>query len=501
MHVVLAGELSVEKTNCVIQVSLIIVGIAATSMSSSQPPEVDWERTFSGDSTDIAYSVQHTADGGYIYAGQTQSFGALGMDALVVKTDSLGYVDWYHLYGGTGTDKAYTIMQTVSGSYIIVGFTTSSGAGGSDMYLAKLDSQGDTLWTRTYGGVDVDRAHTALLTDDGGYILGGFTRASGGVDGIYLVKTDGQGDTLWTRVYVGCHDVNIWNIQRTNDGGYVMAGDVELNGSSQYDYFLAKTNETGDTLWTRSFGGWDNDFGSSVQQSLDGGYIVAGWTLSFGAGSGDIYVVKTDSLGDTLWTRTYGGIYAESATDIQNTRDGGYVIAGNSTSFGTFYSDLYLVKIDANGDTIWTLVYGGDDIECVYSLDQTIDGGYIIAGYTGNWGSLSDCWLVKTGPDTSSTHAPAIQWVSHPKDFVLHPAYPNPFNSSTVITYSVTQPDRVVLAVYDILGQRVAVLFNGMTQPGTYAISWHALNSSSGAYFARLQSSNAACTIKMVLSK
>ena len=210
-------------------------------------------------------------------------------------------------------------------------------------------------------------------------------------------------DTLWTRTYGGSARDVAWSVQQTADGGYIVAGGTVSFGAGDYDFYLVKTNSLGDPLWTRTYGGSSSDNAYSVQQTADGGYIVAGNTYSFGAGTPNLpnmYLVKTNSQGDTLWTRTYGGISYDAACSVQRTTDGGYMVAGRTYSFGAGSADFYLVKTNSQGDTLWTRTYGRSSADVAYSVQQTADGGYIVAGST--WysdPSYADFYVVKTGPD------------------------------------------------------------------------------------------------------
>ncbi len=254
-----------------------------------------------------------------------------------------------------------------------------------DVYLIKTDAGGDTLWTRTYGGSDADGGYSVQQTSDGGYIIAGATYSFGAGDyDVYLIKTDASGDTLWERTYGGTdYDIG-FSVQQTSDGGYIIAGATSPFSAGTQDVYLIKTDASGDTLWTRTYGGPGDDMGVSVQQTSDGGYIIAGTTNSFGAGEGDVYLIKTDASGDTLWTRTYGGTAYDAAFSVQQTSDGGYIITGQTFSFGAgfFQDDVYLIKTDASGDTLWTKTYGGKSSDSGSSVQQTSDGGYIIAGMT-----------------------------------------------------------------------------------------------------------------------
>jgi hypothetical protein len=202
------------------------------------------------------------------------------------------------------------------------------------------------------------------------------------------------GDTLWTRAYGGSGSQYGRSIQQTSDGGYIIAGRTKY-GEDSYDVFLLKTDFSGDALWTRTYGGSDWDEAYSVQQTSDGGYIVAGLTESFGAGLSDVYLLKIDSSGDTLWTRTYGGSDYEVGYSVQQTSDGGYIIAGLTESFGAGLSDVYLVRTDSSGDTLWTCAYGGSERDRAYSVQQTRDGAYVMAGVTYSFGGgSSDVYLI-----------------------------------------------------------------------------------------------------------
>jgi hypothetical protein len=431
---------------------LITLGFTIFRLIFAQPPAIEWSGTYGGDSNDLANSVCGTTDGGYIFVGYTKSFNADSNDVYVVKSDSLGNIQWHRLYGGDDYDEALSVQQTSDGGYIIAGATCSFGVGLSDMYLVKINSQGDTLCTRTYGRTYSDGARDVRQTRDGGYILAGSsTPVLGALIEMFLVKTDSMGDTLWTHTYGGSDNLSAYSVQQTFDGGYIVAGCNPLYGGI-HDIHLFKTDSLGHTLWARTYGGVGEDDVRSLQQTADGGYILVGWTESFGAGMDDVYVIKTDSLGETSWTCTFGGSDYDWASDVQQTADEGYIISCNTSSYGTGESDLYLIRIDSAGDTLWTLVYGGPNYDMVTSVDLTNDGGYIVAGYIWDWDMFSDCWLVKIGPDTAVSGAPSIQWVSHPKDFMLHPAYPNPFNPVTTISYEVPVRGIVRVDVYNVLG-------------------------------------------------
>ena len=247
-------------------------------------------------------------------------------------------------------------------------------------------------WTKTYGGAGDEYCFSARQTQDGGYIAAGRSASYGNSVQVYLIKTNASGDTLWTRTYGGAVDEYGRSVQQTSDGGYIVAGWTLSFGNGQQAY-LIKTNASGDTVWTRTYGGAGDDGGGSVQQTSDGGYVVAGWTGSFGYGD-QVYLIKTNASGDTLWTRSYGGAGEDLALSVQQTSDGGYIVAGYTTSFGDS-SQVYLIKTNASGDTLWTRSYGGAGKDQSRSVQQTSDGGYIVAGYTTSFGDSSQVYLIK----------------------------------------------------------------------------------------------------------
>ncbi len=363
------------------------LGLAATAQAQTR-----WWRTYGGTDIEHGRSVQQTADGGYIIAGTTVSFGP-GGDVYLIKTDAQGDTLWTRTYGGTDYDYGYSVQQTSDSGYIIAGYTHSFGAVGDDVYLIKTNASGDTLWTRTYGGTSYDWGFSVQQTSDDGYIVAGRTSEDGDV---YLIKTNAYGYALWTWAYGGTGCDYGWSVQQTSDRGYIVAGLTLSFGAGQSDVYLIKTNAYGDTLWTRTYGGTSSDYGWSVQQTSDGGYVITGYTLSSGAGDYDVYLIKTNAAGDALWTRTYGGPGDDYGYSVQQTSDGGYVVAGCTRSFGAGTKDVYLIKTNASGDALWTRTYGGTDFDYGLSVQQTSDGGYIVAGITASFGRDYDVYLIKT---------------------------------------------------------------------------------------------------------
>jgi hypothetical protein len=406
-----------------------------------------WERNYGGADDDRGHSVQQTTDGGYIVAGGTFSFGN-GFQVYLIKTNASGNPLWTGTYGGEAYDLGRSVQQTQDGGYIVAGETNSFG-NSDQVYLVKTNASGDTLWTRTYGGGNWDDGYFVQQTQDGGYIITGFTNSFGaGLTDVYLIKTNASGDTLWTKTYGGTDEDRGDCVQQTSDGGYVIAGRTYSFGNALQVY-LIKTNANGDTLWTKTYGGGNEDVGFSVQQTQDGGYVVAGVTDSYGNGL-QVYLIKTNASGIPLWTRTYGGRTTDYdyGYSVQQTSDTGYIVAGYTTSFGNG-EQVYLIKTNASGDTLWTRTYGGTSDDEGRSVQQTSDGGYVVAGFYDYYGSNPQAYLIKTDANGSSGVAEARDAEFGMRNAELR-ITPNPFSSFATLPGHEAEK----FNLYDISGKR-----------------------------------------------
>lgn len=417
-----------------------------------------WERYYGGDTDDWGYSAHQTTEGGYIITGVYDlDYYFDNGRAYLIKTDSSGDTLWTRTYGGSYWTCGFDVQQTSDGGYIIVGtidLIGSSPYGIFDIYMVKTDAFGDTLWTRTYGGSSSDTPKSVLQTPDDGYIITGSTHSygEGGAD-VYIIRTDAFGDTLWTRTYGGSFNDNGLSIIHTIDGGYMVAGIIQTLGGSNREVYLIKTDADGDSLWTRTYGGDFEDRAYSVRQLTDGGYVVCGWTQLFDSTAFDIWLIKTDSLGDTIWTRTYGGDEEDLGYSVLQTPDDGFIIAGSSESFYTS-SDVYLIKTNAYGDTLWTRTYGGG--YTAHSIAPTSDGGFIVCGYSNPYDYHNhEVYLIKTD-SLGYTAIEENDDATRPEVFEIS-AYPNPFNSAVRII----APENAEVEVFDIEGRKIGGLPGG----------------------------------------
>jgi hypothetical protein len=596
--------MSIKFNLKVISIGVLLIAFLFPPLSLAQ---ITFERTYGGYAGDYGLDVQQTIDEGFIITGSTQSFFPGPYDLYFIRTNPSGDTLWTRTYGTTsGGDYGRSVQQTQDGGFIIAGLRDSFGIGPWDVFLVKTNDLGDTLWTKTYGGSSDEEGHSIQQTTDGGYIIVGYTGSFGaGSNDVYLIKTDSTGDSLWTRTYGGIYNDVGLSVQQTSDGGYILGGYTGSFGVGSVDAYLIKTNSVGDTLWTRNFGGTGWEQGWSVQQTLDGGYILGGYTGSFGAGGRDVWILKTDYLGDTLWTRTYGGANNDDGFSVQQTSDGGYIISGVTRSFGAGLPDAWLLRTNSWGDTLWTRTYGGTGDDRGYSLDQTYDGGFIITGVTGSFGAgAPDVYLIKTCPDgtvrrckkSCLTFDDLDETISNAEinnegvrnslqakanngrrqydrgnikalgnvlcallhevngqdgkhidptsaqdlreciisiaenlriplpcqseksvTHVLYPNFPNPVFSKTKIGYEVKNFDqssvlslgskqKVVLKIYDLLGREVRSLVDEEQESGYYSVEWNGEDSKgrdvpSGIYFYRLQTREFTSTRKMILLK
>ena len=367
------------------------------------------EWTFGGTSSDAGNSVQQTTDGGYIITGTTKSFGNGQYDVYLIKTDGNGDSLWTKTFGGTDDDRGYSVQQTTDGGYIITGHTESFGNGSSDVYLIKTDGSGTEQWSQTFGGTADDYGYSVQQSTDGGYIITGHTESFGN-DDVYLIKTDGSGIEQWSQTFGGTSGDYGYSVQQSTDGGYIITGTTKSFGNGQYDVYLIKTDGSGTEQWNKTFGGTADDYGYSVQQTTDGGYIITGYTYSIVSANDDVYLIKTDGSGIEQWSQTFGGTSGDYGYSVQQSTDGGYIITGRTSSFGNGSSDVYLIKTDGSGTEQWTKTFGGTSGDYGNSVQQTTDGGYIITGYTNSFGNGSyNVYLIKTdgsGNVTSTFNIP-----------------------------------------------------------------------------------------------
>lgn len=427
---------------------------------------IEWQKSLGGTTDDIASSVQQTSDGGYIIAGETYSSDGdvtgyhLNGDYWIVKLDSSGNLQWQKTLGGTEYDVANSVKQTSDGGYIVAGETSSSDGdvignhGNSDAWIVKLDTSGNIQWQKTLGGSSYDRANAIQQTSDEGYIIAGAAASTDGditvnhgIEDFWIVKLDASGILQWQKSLTGNLADSAESIQQTSDGGYIVAGGSNSINSEFpvtfgiSNYCVAKLNANGSTVWQKYFGGSNNDYAYSTQQTSDGGYIVAGAAVS---SNGNV-------------TGSHGS------------------------------SEYWIIKLDASGDQQWQKALGGSSFEEAYAIQQTADGGYILAGsaastdgdITGNHGN-ADAWIVKLSSGQLSTAEHNL--INNPE------LYPNPAKDFVNLDHL---PQGSIVEIFDLSGK---VIFNKKDNTGNIRINTSSFTN--GVYIIKVQNKG-----KIILSE
>jgi hypothetical protein len=460
---------------------------------AQEPGNILWQNNYGGVEYDEANAVVKTETGDYIIAGYTQSYG-LGRwgNAYFIKVDVNGDSVWTRNYGWDGIDVFASLTQSSDGMFVGAGLTDTP-ENFENIYLVKIDTDGNLQWEKNYGGELKDVALSVINTDDGGMILTGVTRSfSNGEEDLFIFRTDVDGDSLWFKTYGGSGNDGGYNINKTSDGGFILAGLYNWS-----DLWLVKTDSVGDTLWTKTLGGPLYDEGISVIETDDKGFIICGSTSSFGAGELDAYLIKTDSLGNLEWQNTFGGAgYDEGRKVIK--RDDGYFVLGNTDSGTPGEFNYFVIWTDLNGDSLLTKTYGDAGEDRCFDVIDVDDKYFLIAGADFNAQTLSNAslLLIESGNNPSG-----VEEDGQPEDFFLSNAYPNPFNPVTTIRFHINKSSDVSLKIYDVLGNEVAKLIDEYKSAGDYEVLFNAEGLASGTYFYKLESGSFKETKKIILLK
>lgn len=376
---------------------LLMSVLGSLLLLTPQTANAGWTRTYGGDSLEVGFSLQQTLNGGFIVVGRTESFGAGSSDVWLLKINLTGDTSWTRVYGGEKWDAAYHVEQTLDSGYVIVARTSSFGAGGEEIWLLKTNKNGDTLWTRTYGGEGNERAWYVNQTEDKGYMIFGETTSFGaGETDLWVVKTDSTGDTLWTRTYGAENEDRFRNANKDN-WGYTILGYLSGFQDTYDGICLIRIFDDGNIEWVNnspSYWGWDANY---VGMTSDAGHIITGSAYT-SSEAPDLWLFKSDFWGDYEWSITYEGGGWDEGRCVQVTDDWQhYIVTGVKGYGGNNEGDLWLLKFDDWGYIIWERTYGGDDADGGNDLQQTEDGGYIVLGHTKSFGAGHyDLWLIKT---------------------------------------------------------------------------------------------------------
>lgn len=354
----------------------------------------DWPQIYGGNGAEVGQSVQETSDGGFVVTGYTNSFGQGMADTWLIKTDKFGNLEWDKTYGGSYNDYGMYIDVTDENEYLIA-HNTSDASGIYSGNLLLTDTIGNEKMGRQFGSGGITEVNSIHKTTDGSYIMAGSSSpAEGEPFDFLLIKIDDNGDQLWRYTYGGVGDDACISMQQTSDGGYILLGTTSSYGDGGIDLWLVKTDEDGNKVWDKTFGGPGNDEGKSLELTSDGGFILAGQTDSYGEGGSDCYLVKTDENGNEQWSKTFGSQYEDEFNGLIQAPDGGYISVGTTDRNGN--SDVLLIKTDSSGNKIWEQIIGGDLADVGKAICNTSDGNFAITGRTRNWGADgNDIFLMK----------------------------------------------------------------------------------------------------------
>ena len=357
--------------------------------------EIIWENTYGYEQIDEVRSVIPTIDGGFLIAGLSSN------NSWLIKIDNIGNKLWDKTFDN---GLLYSMISTKDGCFLITGLTEPKGSFKWDVWLAKIDNNGNYLWDKTYGGDNNDWAKSVISTSDGGFLISGCTYSKGAGKGdIWLIKTDENGNKQWDKTYGGSDSDWANSVISTIDGSFLITGYTKSKGAGQEDVWLIKTDNNGNMLWDKTFGGLNNDEANSVIVTNDEGFLISGYTKSKGVGDADIWLIKTDENGNKIWDKTLGGYSLDKANSTITTTNNSFLITGTTFSKGFGSGDIWLIKIDNYGNIIFDKTFGGNSLDKANSITPTNDGFFIIAGNTMSKGAgKSDIWIIKIKEEVST---------------------------------------------------------------------------------------------------
>ncbi len=573
----------------------LLLGLATSASSQT----ITFTKTLGGAQYDEGASIEQTPDGGYIICGTVTPCGTCATRLYLGKLSKEGNVVWEQTYQGTVFARGGYAHQASNGGYIVVGNTYPETTSGNERILVFLtDSLGNIVWSKQFYG---DYGYFVQSTSDNGFaVLGSVYGGPGINDQTLLYKLTMAGNEAWSRSYHLAIGSQGTSLRETGDHGFIVTGFTQFSTPSRSLVMLIKTNSAGDTLWTRFYGrdsANQQAYGYDVLPQTDGGFIVSGTILNpDGSGIGK-YLIRADSSGNSVWTRTFGNEPVSHALRVQETIDGGYILGGSIVSQIDVISKMSLVKTNAAGDTLWTKTFGGAQNDYGVGVVQTKDSGYALIGTTESFGAGSgDIYVVKTNKDgglgnplpiqlsafsgastgggsvklswstVSETNSygffverrkageqgftalsgsfihghgttaipqnysfvdrsvtkgiwyyrlrqvdldgsihfnegveVTVQQADLPVSFSLDQNFPNPFNPSTTIRYALPAKSYVTLSVFNTLGQQMATLVNDTQEAGYHEVRFDGGNLASGVYLYRLKAGDFLQTRKMLL--
>jgi len=463
----------------------------------------EWQKSYGHFEYNQGYSVHGTSDGGYIIVGSTEhptDDDYIDHDILLIKADASGNLIWKQTIGTEFYEEAFSVLQTSDDGYILVGTRGLDRAGIEfRLWLIKTNSSGDTLWTRDFGETWRDHGYSLQLTDDDGFIISGTTWGGDDTDmDSWIIRTDANGEELWNRIIKLDGDQQETKILSTSDNGYILMSDHYSLPWEPADMLLVKLNSQADIVWSNSYGGYENDEGSCIQEVEGEGYIITGMTESEGNGNEDMWLLKTDLFGNLDWSQTYGGENSDYGSSVCQV-PGGFIVCGETEEPGPGIAG-WIMLIDEEGNTHWQQKYGGVMEESFRFVQESYNNDFIFCGSTSSFNKgNSMVWLALY--NNLPLEVLKIDNIVDrlPIRYKLDQNYPNPFNPITMINYQLPKTSDVELSIYNLLGQKVATLVNERQRTGYHQVEWDASRFSSGIYYYRIETGEFQDVKKMIL--
>jgi hypothetical protein len=466
-----------------------------------------FERIFGPEEGGSLGSIQQTSDGGYILVGSLDNPDEDGVsDIYIVKTDQFGEIEWTNIIEDEdNSEKARAVVLTDDGHYMVLGETGEDSDGDPDFLLFKLDLSGNIVWSETYGGSKDDNSRSLVKYSNSGYLLVGYSDSfnDGSNKDIYIVKVDLNGNEQWYKTYGGAGGESASEVITTTDGGFAIVGNTDSKGAGDQNIWLLKLDADGDLDWDKTYGGSIRAGGSDVAELPDGGYAITGYAVGFGPGATDMFLVGTDESGNELWKSAFGEALRDNASNVIIVDDG-IIIAGNVDvrQVGSIeYSDIWLIKTDFGGNKIWQKEFGGEKNEGASEMILNSDNHIVITGSTTSYSKENIVYFLNLSDQGTFLGLSDYGDPSIPVDFIVFPNYPNPFNSSTIISYYLKNDNHVVINIYDILGHKIQTYLDSYQIAGQHSIAWDAKGLAAGTYFLEVQTKNNSLVRKMMYLK
>jgi len=477
---------------------IILAMVFYISIASPQTPDTVWTRTYGSSDFEISSSVINTTDDNYMVTGchytDELSYGFL------LKINQYGDTIWYKEYECLGPGYTESLTETEDGGFLVIGLKYYPETENKDVLLFKTNDLGDTVWSKSYGGSQLNTPISIIPANDSGYIVIGETGNLADDMDIWLLRINDLGDTVWTKTFGGDGVDLCYDIKSIADNGYILVGQIDTYSSNAKDVYLIKFDNSCDTVWTKTYGSEGDESGMSIICLDDQGFLITGCTNSDPGGLDDLYIIRVNGDGDSLYSKIYGGDEGEGASSILPINNNTFLISGVTSSYGLGGYDLYFLVINDNGDTISTATFGGAGWDYAYDAIKANNQSFITCGFSSSFGAGDyDVYLANISIDNigiiHETHLSSSLY------YALNQNYPNPFNAATTITFNIITTEFVTLKLYDILGREIRTLHNEISPPGMHEILLNAAELTSGVYFYRLQAGGYSESQKLVLMK